>query len=165
MAKFLHIPHPHIAARGALRPKKVADLHHDGPGGWLAVKITALVSTMTCAGLFAVLALIGLPGALKAGLLLTVVWLSSTFLQLVFLPILAVGQKVLGRAADERAEAGWKDVTAVLHECGQLQAHLEHQDMYLTEHVARLAALERQLAPIPIRPPRALPPSRKEPLP
>jgi hypothetical protein len=143
--RWIHVPHPHSIQRAA--PRKTEEHHHEGLSGWLAVRITALVSTMTCAGLFAALALIGLPSALQAGVLLTVVWLSSTFLQLVFLPILALGQKVAARQADEAADVHWKDVSAVLHEALQIQQHLAHQDEHLAEQDARL---ERIIAHFPL---------------
>lgn len=62
--------------------------------GWLAVKITAAVSTMTCAYLFAALALVSLPDAIKGGSATLVAWIAQTFLQLVLLSVIMVGQKI-----------------------------------------------------------------------
>jgi hypothetical protein len=62
---------------------------------WLALKITDGVSTMTCAYLFAIIALISLPAALATGQLIVIVaWIAQTFLQLVLLSIIMVGQKL-----------------------------------------------------------------------
>jgi hypothetical protein len=60
----------------------------------VAEKITAVVSTMWAAYFFAALALISLPAALKTGSVLVIVgWIAQTFLQLVLLSIIMVGQK------------------------------------------------------------------------
>jgi hypothetical protein len=56
--------------------------------------ITNAVGTMICAILFALLALSGLPTALKPGGIGFVQWLSTAFLQLVLLSIIMVGAKL-----------------------------------------------------------------------
>ena len=62
---------------------------------WLAGKITNGVATMWCAYLFAAIALISLPRALKsADTIIIISWIAQTFLQLVLLSIIMVGQKV-----------------------------------------------------------------------
>jgi len=61
---------------------------------WLAEKITDGVSTMWCAYLFMVLALLGLPPALKPGGEGLIAWIAQTFLQLVLLSVIMVGQKI-----------------------------------------------------------------------
>jgi len=61
----------------------------------LAAKITSGVATMWCAYAFAIIALISLPDAIKSGNLITIVgWVAQTFLQLVLLSIIMVGQNV-----------------------------------------------------------------------
>ena len=62
---------------------------------WLAGKITNGVATMWCAYLFAAIALISLPKAIKsADSIIIISWVAQTFLQLVLLSIIMVGQKV-----------------------------------------------------------------------
>ena len=62
---------------------------------FIAEKITAGVATMWCAYLFAIIALISLPNAIKSGDTLVIVsWIAQTFLQLVLLSIIMVGQNV-----------------------------------------------------------------------
>jgi len=51
------------------------------------------------------------------------VWLSSSFLQLVLLPIIIVGQNIQARAADKRSEDTYKDAEAVLKESEEIQKH------------------------------------------
>jgi hypothetical protein len=134
---FVHAPHPRIVERRKRGPAKVADQASPSFNGRLALVITGIVGTMWCAYAFAVLALVVLPQATSSPLLL-VQWISQTFIQLVMLSILMVGQNIQGRAADQRAADTYKDAEAILHECLQLQAHLEAQDKILDDLVVRM---------------------------
>jgi hypothetical protein len=96
----------------------------------LAVVITSGVGTMACAYLFAVIAFTSLPiilveaGAIpaswvpsflqKPGLILIVAWIAQTFLQLVLLSIIMVGQRVQNAASDARAEKSFEDTEKIL---------------------------------------------------
>ena len=72
----------------------------------VAVKITRSVGSMWCAYVFALLALISLPSALASGNSIIIIgWIAQTFLQLVLLPIIIVGQNVQAAASDARAES------------------------------------------------------------
>jgi hypothetical protein len=142
---FTHLPHPYIEERRAHAPVKVADqLAHDNRArrvnSWLALKITGAVGTMWCAYAFAVLALISLPDAIKAGRPAIISWIAQTFLQLVLLSIIIVGQNILSAASDKRSEATYKDADAVLHEALQIQKHLEAQDQAIERILAAVAA-------------------------
>ena len=113
MAKiFTHVPHPHIAHRSSNGPPKVEDqFSTEGPlarfNTFLALKITGGVGTMWCAYAFAALAIVSLPSAVKSHDVVTIVsWISQTFLQLVLLSIIIVGQNVQSGAADTRARSG-----------------------------------------------------------
>jgi hypothetical protein len=69
----------------------------------LAAKITAMVSTMWCAYIFALIALISLPGAIKSGdTIIIVSWVAQTFLQLVLLSIIMVGQNVQSESVEQK---------------------------------------------------------------
>jgi hypothetical protein len=138
MSLFKYVPHPRISARKETPPHKVNELHGLGFNGRIARVITEGVGTMWCAYVFAALALVALPSAIKGGSLSIVQWISQTFLQLVLLSVIMVGQQVIGRASDERALNTYNDAEAVLHEAQQIQAHLAAQD-------AALEALARQL--------------------
>jgi hypothetical protein len=146
MPIYEYVPHPHIARHQARAPIKVADqlpkaTPVDRFNTWFAVKITALVGTMWCAYLFAVIAFISLPSAFKTGQLIVIVgWVAQTFLQLVLLSIIIVGQNVQSTASDKRAEETYRDAEAVLHEAQQIQAHLAAQDKVLEELIQKVAA-------------------------
>ena len=142
---FHHVPHPRIAKRKESPPFKARDLlPHEGAiqrfNAFLAVKITGAVGTMWCAYLFGVLALISLPEAIRGGTAPLIAWIAQTFLQLVLLSIIIVGQKVDGAASDKRALETYDDAEAVLHEAMQIQAHLAAQDKVLTELIDEMRA-------------------------
>jgi hypothetical protein len=91
--------------------------------------ITLIVGTMWCAYLFTALTLISLPAAIHShDPLIIVAWIAQTFLQLVLLPIIIVGQNIQAKAADKRAEETYKDAEAVLKESEEIQKHLLAQD-------------------------------------
>ena len=134
---FEYIPNAHIEARKASGPPKVASarkrVHGEGIAGRLnariGLKITTIVGTMWCAYIFLVLSLVSAPTAFRSGdLLVIVAWIAQTFLQLVLLPIIIVGQNVQAQAADARAEATYNDAAAILEEAKQIQEHLRAQD-------------------------------------
>ena len=127
---FKHEPHPHLLRRqrGEVRPPKVRD-EHIGLNGRIAVALTDGVGTMWCAYAFAVLALIALPYVHTP--LQWIQWVSQTFIQLVMLSVIMVGQGVQSRAADKRSEQTYNDAEAVLHECLEIQRHLLEQDKML----------------------------------
>ena len=80
----------------------------------LAVRITSAVGSMWAAYVFAAIALVSLPAALTSGDLIIIVgWVAQTFLQLVLLPIIIVGQNVQAAASDARAEADHETLEAV----------------------------------------------------
>ena len=108
-----HTPHPQIETRKAEGVATVGG-QHTGFNGWLAVKITNGVATMWCAYAFSLLALISLPDAIKAGKAQLIQWIAQTFLQLVLLSIIMVGQKVAAVASDKQALQTFKDAEALL---------------------------------------------------
>jgi hypothetical protein len=72
---------------------------------WLAEKITTGVATMWCAYIFAAIALISLPKAIKSGDTIVIVsWIAQTFLQLVLLSIIMVGQKVQSASVEQKID-------------------------------------------------------------
>ena len=87
---------------------------------------------MWAAYAFAGLALISLPAAIATSDVRVIVdWVAQTFLQLVLVSVIIVGQNQQTARAEMRAEATYKDATALLHEVQQLQQHLAHQDTEL----------------------------------
>jgi hypothetical protein len=93
----------------------------------LALKITNSVGTMWTAYIFSLLALVSLPAILTQGhfvsagtfpkwlisvsLIALVAWIAQTFLQLVLLPVIMVGQNVIQGQQDAKAETDHKTLT------------------------------------------------------
>lgn len=128
-----HDPHPRIAhhkQEGVVTRRA----EHIGFNGWLAVKITNVVGTMWCAYAFAGLALISLPAAIKGGTAPLIAWIAQTFLQLVLLSIIMVGQKVAAAASDKQALQTFKDAEALLEISDQLHRLLKANNT-MTEEI------------------------------
>ena len=135
---FHRVEHPRIAQRRNEKPVKVKD-ESVGINGHFALIITAVVGTMWCAYVFTLISLVSLPDALKSGSLITIIsWIAQTFIQLVLLPIIIVGQNIQGKASDKRSEQTFNDAEAILSECLQLQAHLQAQDTVLDDVIAHV---------------------------
>jgi hypothetical protein len=124
----------------------------------LAVILTRGVGSMACAYLFCLVALVSLPailieaGALKRtavpnfltkpGLILIVAWIAQTFLQLVLLSVIMVGQSVQSSASDARAEKEFSDTEFIMN---QVNEHTEGGVKLLLD---RLDAIEARLPPV-----------------
>ncbi len=143
-----YIPHHHTKDKldHVAKPVRVSEQLPQGNAfarfnSWFAVRVTTGVGTMWCAYAFAALAFVSLPSAIASGNPVTLVsWISQTFLQLVLLSVIIVGQNVLATAADKRAEATFNDADAVLHEVVKLQEHLAAQDEVLQRLLDEKAA-------------------------
>jgi hypothetical protein len=113
------------------------------------LKVTLVVGTMWCAYIFTIVALFALPSAIHQGTYYIIVWLSSSFLQLVLLPIIIVGQNIQAAAADKRSEETYKDAEAVLKESEEIQKHLLAQDEVISGILDRLEELRGPKPPTP----------------
>ncbi len=142
---FDHQPHPRVAAHKQAGPPKSVD-EHVGINGRIALILTTAVGTMWCAYAFGLLALVVLPQAVQGGMLTLVQWVSQTFIQLVMLSVIMVGQNVLSRASDKRADMTYQDAEATFHEAEQIQAHLKLQDDAMNALLDKVEALEAALA-------------------
>ena len=143
---FHYEPHPRIAARAETPPPKVDD-ENIGFNGRLAALITKGVGNMWA--FYAVALAMGL---WMAGLgqslfgdpypwaLMLLVF--GGIMQMLLMIAIMVGQQVLGGAADKRAVQTYQDAEAILHECQQLQAHLQSQDQLLSSITSQMVALE-----------------------
>jgi hypothetical protein len=128
----------------------------EGFNAKFAVIITSGVGTMACAYLFGLIALVSLPAILiqanvlkssevptfftKPGLILIVAWIAQTFLQLVLLSIILVGQRVQSAASDARSAKEYQDTEVILD---RLDTKTQGG---LTEVLDAVKALERKTA-------------------
>ena len=127
----------HIARRKEHGVHTIAKELHNGFNGWLALTITNAVGTMWCAYAFTLLALISLPEAIKGGTGPLVAWIAQTFLQLVLLSIIMVGQKVSAAASDKQAFQTYKDAEALL-QINNAMHKLLKQNTELTQQIHRV---------------------------
>jgi hypothetical protein len=146
-----YVRHPRAEELRTGRPSKTSDFRnakHPNPfvrfNSKFGLKITLVVGTMWTAYIFTTIALFALPSAIKQGTYFVVVWLSSSFLQLVLLPIIIVGQNIQAAAADKRAEDTFKDAEAVLKEASEIQNHLLAQDKAISDILERIEVLMKR---------------------
>src|SRR5438876_3537414 len=129
-----YTPHPY-------QPRNVNKLHKEqlaaaGINAKIAVGLTKRVGTMWTAYSFAVLAIIGLfaiLGLLTPIVALLVAWLSQTFIQLVLLPIIMVGQNVLGRKSELQADEAYATTMKTFADIEAVMKHLNQQDEKIFE--------------------------------
>jgi hypothetical protein len=108
------------------------EIHGDGVMGRfntrVALAITRRVGSMWCAYLFALIALVSFPAAISShDPIIIVAWVAQTFLQLVLLPIIIVGQNVQAAASDARAESDHDTLIAIHSLTGQVHEIAEQQ--------------------------------------
>ena len=124
-----------------------ADVHgSSGVGQFnsrLAVLITKSVGTMWAAYLFVLIGLVSLPQAFHAFIhgdtVTGVSWLSQSFLQLVLLPIIIVGQNVISASQDARAATDHETLTA-LHTINVRQLQILEQQQTILEALQKRGA-------------------------
>lgn len=126
-------PNPYLE----LRKKFLTPIRKEGFNSWLAVTITDVVGTMWCAYAFALLALVSLPQAIAAGTAALVAWIAQTFLQLVLLSIIMVGQKVAADKSDRQLEQTFKDAEELLKVSDEIHFLLK-QNTQLTEEINQI---------------------------
>jgi hypothetical protein len=153
---FKYIPHPRakeLETEGPVKTHAVAKKRADNVSGVrkfnrnLGLGITTSVGTMWAAYVFVLLALVSLPSVISSGnAVIIVAWIAQTFLQLVLLPIIIVGQNIQSAASDVRSNATYKDATAILAEARQIQEHLAAQDAATSALLDKIAALEAGIA-------------------
>lgn len=82
----------------------------------VAATVTRAVGTVYCAIAFGLVALVSLPAALATGDVVTIVaWIAQTFLQLVLLSVIMVGQRIQG-ARTERRDQETHDAVMAAHD-------------------------------------------------
>ncbi len=113
----------------------------NGVNAKIAVFLTNIVGSMWCAYVFGVIALIGLGPALKPGGEGIIAWIAQTFLQLVLLSVIMVGQNVQSQASDLRSQHTYDDTVMILD---RLDIHTQGG---LKDLADRIDAIEAKLNP------------------
>ena len=125
--------HPRIIERKKTGPHLTTH-EQVGLNGRLALIITHAVGTMWCAYVFALIALISLPAAIQGGTATLISWIAQTFLQLVLLSVIMVGQRVAAQASDKQAEQTYKDAEALLEIQDEMRQLIEKNNR-MTEDI------------------------------
>ena len=99
----------------------------------IALAITAAVGSMYCAYLFAIIAIISLPDAINGGKAPLIAWIAQTFLQLVLLSIIMVGQNISSKHSELRADADYEVNLKAEKEIEEIQAKLDAIQKVLDE--------------------------------
>ena len=114
----------------------------------VAIRVTKMVGSMTCAWAFCLLALCSLPAVLsafsvfhstfpnwliKTSVIALVAWVAQTFVQLVLLSVIMVGQDVQGKASDARSAKMFEDTELIVdrldeHTTGGIKTILDRLD-------------------------------------
>ena len=132
------VPNPYLE----IRKEFLTPIRRKGFNSWLAITITDVVGTMWCAYAFAALALISFPSALRSGTSALIAWIAQTFLQLVLLSIIMVGQKVASQKSDRQLDQTFRDAEALLKISDEIHFLLK-QNTKLTEQINEVV-LERK---------------------
>jgi hypothetical protein len=127
----------HIGEAISIRGLRAEINRADGVNAKIAVFLTNIVGSMWCAYVFAGIALIGLPAALKPGGEGIIAWIAQTFLQLVLLSVIMVGQNVQSVASDVRSQRTYDDTVMILD---RLDVHTDGGLKDLADRIDRLDA-------------------------
>lgn len=120
-------------------PTNVNKTHKDalGPLNRLGLTITRAVGTMIAAFVFTGLALISLPAALHThDRIIIVAWVAQTFLQLVLLPIIMVGQNIQGRHAEILADEEYRTTKSTYRDLEHL-IEVNQQELALLQKLVK----------------------------
>ncbi len=129
--------HEHTRQAISLRGLRAQIKRADGINAKVAVFLTNIVGSMWCAYAFAIIAFIGLPAALKPGGEGIISWIAQTFLQLVLLSVIMVGQNVQAVAGDVRSQRTYDDTVQILD---RLDIHTQGGIKDLADRIDELEA-------------------------
>ena len=129
----------HRLAERAKHGPQLSTAEHVGLNGRIATVITNAVGTMWCAYVFTAIALISLPEAIRGGTATLIAWIAQTFLQLVLLSVIMVGQKVSAAASDKQALQTYRDAEALLIMQGEIHKLIEVNNALTAEIHAAVA--------------------------
>lgn len=132
------------------QPQNVNEIHKKNMTlmNKIGLRITLAVGTMTCAIIFSIIAFISLPSVLQQSFagghfqpILLVAWVAQTFLQLVLLSIIMVGQNVQSDHAALRADEEYKTTMTSFTDIEQIIMQLDHQGKELLKQSKLLEQL------------------------
>lgn len=111
-----------------MRRKNATEIHEESLSisERIGVTITNIVGTLWTAVFFALLTLVSLPAVIAAhSAILWVSWVTQTFLQLVLLPVIIVGQNVSQKHSEALAQAMFEADVDAEHRITDVQERLD----------------------------------------
>jgi hypothetical protein len=125
-----------------------AKIHGSGAAGrfnsWLAVRATAVLGSMWFFWFCVLLDLLELPAVIASKSSISwVTYISQTVIQLLALPLLQVGQRIISEAQDQRAEADHETLIA-LHTLSVQQLQILHGQSKVLEGQGEILELLRK---------------------
>lgn len=114
----------------------------------LAVLLTKGMGSMWAAYLFTLLAgvgLLGLLGLLNPFTFLVATWFSQQFLQLVALPVISVGQRVLEEKQVVQDREQFETTRKTYHDLEQVMQHLLAQDAELLKQTRKIETMQQSI--------------------
>ncbi len=129
--------HRHVGQAISIRGLREDVSRADGINAKIAVFLTNIVGSMWCAYVFAIIALLGLRPALRPGGEGIIAWIAQTFLQLVLLSVIMVGQNVQSEASDIRSLHTYEDSVLILD---RLNVHTDGGLKDIADRIDRLEA-------------------------
>jgi uncharacterized membrane protein len=105
-----------------------AEIAAGGFNTQIAVWLTEHVGTAYAFAVLAIIGLFAILGLLSPLVALLVAWISQTFIQLVLLPIIMVGQNVLGRKSELQADEAYATTMKSYADIEAVMKHLDDQD-------------------------------------
>jgi uncharacterized membrane protein len=104
----------------------------------VALFITNAVGTVWCAVIFGIIALISLPYEIQGGPSAFITWLTQTFLQLVLMSIILVGQNIQTKHAEAKAERDLETDLAIKKELETLMARMDKMETEKLDKILNL---------------------------
>lgn len=136
---YEHIPHPKLSRCVTSHDVRTQMRAEGGLNTRTAVWLTKRVGSMWTAYLFTLLAFVGLLGVLSllSPIVYTLVaWTSQTLIQLTLLPIIMVGQAVLGKHQEMISEKSFHDIEQIMN-------HLDSQDATILAIASKVEQMEK----------------------
>lgn len=107
---------------------------------WIAIRLTWGVSTMWCFYAFFILVIIPL---FIPSIMTFCMYFSSSILQLIFLPLILVGSKLMNQSSEERAAEDHAAVMEIMKDIRTLVSEEDTMANDVADIKRRLAAFER----------------------
>ena len=150
MGEYRHEPHPWSALRKELHKADAqgAQTLNDRIGALITRTVSTMKAVYIAIAVQIVWIILGTIGVIHDGYPFPFLLFVSNLVQLILMLIVLVGQSVLSKTSDKRAEDTYQDAESLLHEAEQVQAHLKVQDQDLKQLITHAESMVSHLETI-----------------